>query len=122
MQRVSDESANQKGDRITKVVKTLKLRALQNGLAHGGQHKVGVLAKVIRRIQANEALQEPENDDNQERKENDGFQHHDFEHDQHGSKETNAVQIQQHARPDHRRYEGQKVVGNNVVVCPLVAA
>lgn len=96
---------------MAKILKSLKLGALHNRFEHNLEDKGYVINDVVRRnVETNKCLHEANDDNNKQRKKDDGFFHHDFQHDKHCSKESEAVEIQQQARPEHGCNKRQEVV------------
>lgn len=83
---------------MAKIFESLKLGALHNGFEHRLDDERYIVDDIIlRNVETNKCLHEANDDNDKQRKEDDRLLHHDLQHDKHGSKEPEAVEIQQQA-------------------------
>ena len=91
-----------------------EIRRLHHAVGHGLDDEARHFGIIVHLIHADEGLQKAHHDDDQQREENEGFLHHDFQHDEHGAEEAEGVEVQQQAHPEHGCAEGEEVVGEFV--------
>lgn len=104
-------------ERVPKSIESAKVRTLHDGIGHNLHDEPRVVHDiVVGNVHAKESLEETNDDNNQERKEDDGLLHHDLQDHQHGAEEAEGVQVQHQADPEHWRAEGQEVVAETAVV------
>jgi hypothetical protein len=109
--------------RMAKLLEPIEFRTLEDSLEHGFDDEPDVIgAKIIGQIETDKSLQETNVDNDEQGKEDDRLLHHDFENDEHGAKEAEAVEIEQETGPKQGRHECQEIVAQPAEMDAIVGA
>ena len=93
------------------LVEAVEVRGLHDAVGHGLDDEGCHSRCVFGLVEADEGLKEADDDNGEEREEDEGFFHHDFENDEHAAEEAEGVEVEHQAEPEHGGGEGEDVVG-----------
>lgn len=110
-------------ERRCKLLEACEVWTLHDAVDHRLHDEARHLSVIlVRLVHANERLQKPDHDDEQQREEDQRLFHHDLEHHQHRPEEAERIEVKKQAHPEHGRAEGQEIIAQLVEPSPLALA
>lgn len=96
------------------VMEGLELRTLHDTVRHSLDDVPCKWYVDVGLRHSHERLEEPDEDDKEESEEDQTLLHHHPQDDEHCAEETEYVEVEHHAHPEHRSCEGKEVVAQRV--------